>query len=282
MNIEKLKYLSGKPELYEKGTSIMWIDSHISKQLLELHINPDNDLASRSSYKIEKTVNWILGKTNSPALTILDLGCGPGLYAEQFARKGHLVTGIDFSENSIRYATKQAEQLHLNIEYSRMDYRELSFENQFDLAIMIYLDFCVLLPEDRDLILKKIHRSLKKDGLFVCDIVNNLNIEDKIIPQSWEVCQNGFWKNEPYLVLNDGFHYPEAHVFANQHIVIDSKEHITRYIFWNHYYEQSDFVSLMESNGFSDIKVCKNVLPGNTTWDGENISFCVSRKQATN
>ncbi|MGE5494383.1 MAG: methyltransferase domain-containing protein [Burkholderiales bacterium] len=29
---------------------------------------------------------------------LLDLGCGPGIYAELFAKKGFCVTGVDFSQ----------------------------------------------------------------------------------------------------------------------------------------------------------------------------------------
>ena len=49
-----------KPKIYEKGTAFMWTDEHISKQLLNVHLNPDIDLGSRKKSTIEKTANWIL------------------------------------------------------------------------------------------------------------------------------------------------------------------------------------------------------------------------------
>ena len=86
----------------------MWTDAHISKQLLDLHINPDTDTASRNEKSIEKTTAWILEQTAGNR--VLDLGCGPGLYAERLAQAGMGVTGMDFSENSIAYARQSAHK----------------------------------------------------------------------------------------------------------------------------------------------------------------------------
>ena len=111
MKIEDIMSKSVKPDLYEKGTAFMWTDDYISKQLLQVHLNPDVDLASRKKTSVEKTVNWILKtQKDKGKLKILDLGCGPGLYAEKFANAGHLVTGIDISANSIEFAKKSAHQ----------------------------------------------------------------------------------------------------------------------------------------------------------------------------
>lgn len=280
MDFKLIKELSTRPSLYQRGTSVMWTDPHISKQLLECHINPDNDLASRNPRKIEGVVNWILGQTNKPEMEILDLGCGPGLYAELFAQMEHAVTGVDFSENSIAYARKQANEKHLKINYLNQDYLNLDFFERFDLVILIYLDFCVLLPEARDRVLKNIHKALKKGGLFICDIVNEKNIDKKVTKQSWEVQEAGFWRNSPYIALTNGYHYPEAKVLGNHHMVIGEDNSVDTYIFWTHYYERQDFISLLNTKGFTGVKYHDNVLPDTgDCWNGENVTFYVSRKE---
>jgi SAM-dependent methyltransferase len=279
MKIDRIKILSKKPQLYKQGTSVMWTDPHISKQLLELHINPENDVASRSREKIKRITNWIIEQTGNPRMKILDLGCGPGLYAELLAQKGHSVTGVDFSENSIQYASRQANEKSLNIEYLKKNYLNLDFDNQFDLVILIYLDFCVLLPAERDKVLENIYRALKKGGLFICDVVNERNVDKKTISPSWEVQESGFWKDTPYIALSNGYHYPEAKVLANHHIVIGEQDTVDTYIFWNHYYAKSDMVQILASKGFTDIKDYENVLPEcDDCWNGENVTFYVSGK----
>lgn len=280
MNFTNLQQLASQPKLYQKGSSVMWTDPHISKQLLELHINPNHDIASRSGEKIRNLTDWMLKHFSTPNLKILDLGCGPGLYSECMAQKGHAVTGIDFSENSIHYATEQAKRKQLNIEYFCKNYLELAYENQFDLVILIYLDFCVLLPEERDLVLTNINRALKNGGLFILDVVNEKNTEKKILPKSWELKERGFWKDTPYLALSNGFHYPAAKVMAEHHLVIGNDETMQTYIFWNHYYESEEMVSILESKGFSNIKIHENLLPETTDYnDGENVTFYVSQKK---
>lgn len=257
----------------------MWTDPYISKQLLDMHINPDHDMASRSQAKIEHISNWILSQTHHQPLKILDLGCGPGLYSEFFARRGHAVTGVDFSINSIQHASQRAKEQNLEIEYHPLDYLELDYAEQFDLVILIYLDFCMLLPEERDRVLKNIFKALKRGGLFICDVVNERNIDKKIIPQSWDAQLSGFWKETPYLALTKGYHYPEAHVLANHHIIIGENDSVDTYLFWTHYYDVNRLTDILKSFGFCDIETHENVLPETgDPWNGENVTFYVSRK----
>ncbi len=278
MNILKLFNITKRPKVYETGSSAMWTDPYISKQLLKYHLASDNDMASRSSEKIELIVDWIqqmLGKNN---IDILDLGCGPGLYAERFAIKGHKVTGIDFSENSIKYAKKSAAENNLNIEYVQMDYRKLEIIEKYDLAVLIYLDFCVLNPDDAKNVLKNIYKSLKPEGMLLLDVINERNIESKIMPQSWEVAESGFWKETPYIAMSRGYHYPEEKLLLNQHIVIDSEEKVDTYNFWSRYYEKEEMKTLLEMIGYREIKNHENILPPGDCWNGENVTFYTAKK----
>ena len=53
---------------------------------------------------------------------IADFGCGPGLYTAKLAQRGVIVTGIDFSETSIKYAKKVAAEKGLKINYVLANY----------------------------------------------------------------------------------------------------------------------------------------------------------------
>jgi 2-polyprenyl-3-methyl-5-hydroxy-6-metoxy-1,4-benzoquinol methylase len=47
---------------------------------------------------------------------LLDLGCGPGLYAERFSRAGVKIVGLEISQRSLDYASEQEQKAGLEIE----------------------------------------------------------------------------------------------------------------------------------------------------------------------
>ncbi len=279
MNLQELIKQTQKPALYEKGSAVMWTNPHISKQLLQIHLNPDIDLASRRRSSIERTLHWIFEQVQGEALNILDLGCGPGLYTQQIAQKGHKVTGVDFSKNSIEYAKEQAQANNLDIKYINKNYLELDLpENKFDLVMMIYTDIGVLLPEERNQLLRKVEKALKHGGTFIFDVLNDKDLDKKVSPKNWEVTEQGFWRENPYLTLSESYFYEKEKVILNQHIVADDKN-TDVYRFWTHYFSHKDLLHIITPFDFTEIKFYENVLPGdNNLWSGENVTFCKAIK----
>lgn len=269
-----------KPALYEKGNSVMWTDEHISQQLLHVHLNQEVDLASRKSGTINSTVEWILENAEKKQLNILDLGCGPGLYSEIFAKKGHEVTGVDFSENSIKYAKKEALNKKLDITYLKENYLKLNLkENTFDLVILIFTDFGPLLPSKRKQLLSFIKKVLKPGGVFVFDVLNDKNIEKNTSPKNWETSEQGFWKNKPYLALSDSFIYEENKVILYQHIVLDDNENLNVYRFWTHFFSHSDLTKILHKHKFINVSFHEDVFSKDDSWNCENITFCKALKE---
>jgi len=130
-----------KPELYKESTAKFWNDEHISKGMLEAHLNPEWDAATRNLKFVDKSVDWIASMWSPERYPkLIDLGCGPGIYAERFCNKSYDVTGMDLSERSINYARANAEMKKTNIKYLLQNYLELSFEDEFNIATLIYYD----------------------------------------------------------------------------------------------------------------------------------------------
>ncbi len=275
MKITDIINNSSKPELYEKGDSVMWTDNHISKQLLDVHLNSEIDLASRKTETIKSTVEWILGSADLRNLNILDLGCGPGLYSELLAKDGHKVTGVDFSAHSIKYAKEEAEKNNLDISYINANYLELDLEeNSFDLVILIYTDFGVLLPIEREQLLEVINKVLKPKGTFIFDVLNDKNIESKTSPKSWEVSKEGFWKDKSYLALSDSYFYEKGKVILYQHILLDEQDNMNVYRFWTHFFSHSDLSKILNDHGYNNVSFYEDVLHQGDLWSGDNVTFC--------
>ena len=276
MNLLDIINAAQKPALYAKGSAQMWTDEYISKQLLSIHLNEEIDLGSRKKTTIEHTVNWILNKVDTGnKLNILDLGCGPGLYTELLARKGHNVTGVDFSKTSIEHAKREAEKKNLNINYINSNYLELALlPNSIDLVILIYTDFGVLLPAEREKLLGIIKSSLKPGGIFIFDVLNDKHINSKVIQNNWEAAENGFWKNSPYLALSNSFLYEENKVILHQHTIIDGENNLNTYRFWVHMFSHSDLTTLLTKHNFNNLEFNEDVLPESNLWDGKNVTFC--------
>jgi len=280
MNIPDIISKTEKPGIYEKGSAFMWTDKHISKQLLEIHLNPDIDLGSRKRSSIEKTAKWILEtQKDKGQLNILDLGCGPGLYAEIFASAGHNVTGVDISKNSIEYANKSAKDKKLDITYINASYLEVNLEsNTYDLIVLIYTDLGVLTPTERDKLLDMVFSVLKKGGTFIFDVLKDQEIEKKTSSKNWELSKKGFWRKIPYLALSESFLYPEEKVILFQHTIVDEEENIEIYRFWTHFFSQNDIGKILKNHNFIDTSFREDILPEGDLWNGNNVIFTVTSK----
>ena len=279
MNFIDILEFTKKPQIYAEGNAVMWTDDHISKQLLNIHLNPDIDLASRRKASIESTVDWILNSVNQEKMNILDLGCGPGLYAEVMAKRGHKVTGVDFSKNSIEYARNEAIKKNLDIEYINQNYLELCEENKYDLAMMIFTDFGVLTLVARKTLLQNTYRALKPKGIFIFDVLSDKDIELKVAEKSWEMEECGFWKDRPYLVLSDSYYYPMDKVILYQHIVIDNSDNFNVYRFWTHFFTYDDLKKMLVQENFEKVECYDDVLPDIDLWNGNNVIFCKAIKK---
>ncbi len=277
MNIKELMDYTGRPALYAKGTAVMWTDPHISRQLLALHIDPISDAASRRSQSIEAIVRYICAKVGAGS-RVLDLGCGPGLYANQLTKAGHCVTGIDFSAGSIAYAKETATQSGCNIDYICADYLKTDLGGGYDIVIMIYCDFGVLSADARQTLLHKVHGALRPGGLFFFDALNERTIEKLMFQRSWDAAPSGFWKSAPYICLTESFHYPEPKAMLDQHIVIDKDGSGEVYRFWNHYFSAEDIHTMAAQAGFA-VAQTDQILHGGGPYNDDGVTFYTLCKQ---
>jgi 2-polyprenyl-6-hydroxyphenyl methylase/3-demethylubiquinone-9 3-methyltransferase len=139
-------------------------------------------------------------------LRILDVGCGGGLLAEEFARLGCAVTGVDPSTDSLEVARAHAREGGLDIDYREATGDALPFaDGEFPAA------YCCDVLEHVDDVgrtVAEIARVLEPGGVFLYDTVNR-TLRSKLLmiklSQEWSATA---WA-EPDLHEFDMFIRPE-------------------------------------------------------------------------
>lgn len=271
-----LEYAKEKPPVYTPSSRKFWDDEHISKQMLEAHLDPDFEGASRKHSFIKQSVQWIASLyENKNEKKLLDLGCGPGIYAELFEESGFIVTGMDFSKRSINYAKKNAKSKQKNIEYFYQNYLTMDYENQFDVVTLIYCDFGVLNPKDRLELLCKIKRALKPSGILILDGFTKLQLSVSVEKELMEYCDSGFWNPTPYVCIQRNFHYDKPEVFLEQYLVITEDE-CNCYNMWNQIFSKDSLTKELQQAGFDRMEFFDDVC--GKTFSGDSNTICVVAK----
>lgn len=250
LDLARICRLQEKPLPFEPGEPLFWTDPHIARQMLASHLDPNADGASAPAEIIDRCANWIATSVGlRPGDRILDLGCGPGLYAERLAQAGFQVTGVDFSQNSINYAIAQARDKKLSIQYRCQNFLDLDDQGMYSAVLQIAGDYCPLSPDQRAKFLANVHAALKPGGCFILDVTTARQRQKHGLKNSWYASEGGFWKPGPHLVLEQGFAYP-ADLYLDQYIVIEGDGKISVYRNWFQDYTPETIRAELAASGF--------------------------------
>jgi 2-polyprenyl-6-hydroxyphenyl methylase / 3-demethylubiquinone-9 3-methyltransferase len=148
-------------EIYNRPGDIWW-DEHQPLNAIRTAINP-----ARLDYFTR--VLRDLGVDPS-GKTVVDIGCGGGLFAEEFVRLGAQVIGVDPSAASLATARSHAAAAGL-----RIDYREGSGERLPLGDASVDIACCVDVLEhvtDLDTVISETARVLRPGGVYLFDTIN--------------------------------------------------------------------------------------------------------------
>lgn len=275
-----LKEILSNPGPYEQAnTSDLWNTPHISKQMLKYHLDLDVEAASRTREFINTSVDWFINKFDLTSESrVLDLGCGPGLYTHEFAKTGADVTGIDLSENSIRYAGEKAHKDNHSIKYINANYIDYDFEGQFDLITLVYFDFCALNPEQRAVLLKKISKALNAGGSFVLDILTPAHFAS--IEESLDCSKNengGFWSPNNYISFEQIFKYDDEQLILEKSTVIEADAELTICNYLK-CFQLQEFKDLLKANGLTANELFSDISGTSFKEDSTGLTIVAGKK----
>lgn len=120
---------------------------------------------------------------------ILDIGCGTGRHAVELAKRGYTVTGVDLSTDQLNRAMEKAKKENVSVDFQAADARDLPFDNEFDLVIMICEGAFPLMETDEMNyeILVNAQKALKPKGMFIFTTLSGLfplfNSTEKFLDQ---------------------------------------------------------------------------------------------------
>jgi SAM-dependent methyltransferase len=271
---------SSPPLPWAEGDNIPWNEPGFSRRMLAEHLSQEHDAASRRFATIDQHVDWIHTTLLARQPTaILDLGCGPGFYAERLVRLGHTCYGIDYSPASIEYAISTAYREQLACTYSCQDIRQADFPQGMGLVMLIYGEFNVFRPVDAAMILDKAWKALEPGGFLLLEphtyhIVHSMGEH----PASWYSSTGGLFSERPHVVLKENFWDASSHTVTIRYYIIDVLSGwVTRFAQSMQAYQDDEYRLLLSSHGFEEIQILPGLLGEDSIRD---LIAIVARKES--
>jgi SAM-dependent methyltransferase len=269
-----------RPAPWAEGDKIPWNEPGFSARMLREHLSQEHDAASRRSTIIDRQVEWIhQALLDGRATSVLDLGCGPGLYASRLACRGCRCTGIDFSPASIAYARQQAESQKLDCQFIEGDLRTVNFGKGFGLVMFIFGELNVFRPQDAHLILQKAYDALDPNGLLVLEphtfeAVWGLGEQSS----NWYSTPNGLFSEKPHIYLQESFWDESTCTATQRYFIVDAESGtMTRYASTMQAYTDDQYRSLLQECGFREVEFHPS-LEGKETDYGQELLAITARK----
>jgi SAM-dependent methyltransferase len=156
-----------------------------NKYYLELYKHRDDKEATDLINLVQRNINLSEGSK------VLDVCCGSGRHSIELAKRGLDVIGFDLSRYLIGEANKSKKTLKekkIKLKFLIKDMRSFDFKKSFDLAINIFSSFGYFESDSENFkVFENINLSLKKDGYFVFDFLNESYLKNNLIKKDFVI-----------------------------------------------------------------------------------------------
>ena len=242
---------------WRDGVNLPWDDPAFSERMLREHLDQSHGAASRQRPELLRQVDWLWEHLKlQPGARLLDITCGPGLYAVEFARRGVDVTGIDFSPASIRYAGELAAQQGVaeRCRFIQADVRaELPRHagQGYDAATFIYGQLAVFTRAEAAALLAAAGQALRPAGRLALELLDFARI-DKSASTWWFSDDKGLWGDAPFLNLGERFWDAEQRASIDRFFVLHlASGELDEIGLSDNGYESDELLALLHDSGFA-------------------------------
>lgn len=252
---------------WRDGVNLPWDDPLFSERMLREHLDQSHGAASRQQPELLRQVDWLWKHLGlRPGCQVLDITCGPGLYAVELARRGAQVTGIDFSPASIRYARALAAEQGVDdrCRFIQADVRTALPDQaglDFDAALFLYGQLAVFTRAEAAQLLQGAAAALRAGGRLAIELLDFERI-DKSSSTWWFTDNTGLWGDTPFLNLGERTWDEEQRASIDRFYVIELQSGELQEIgLSDSGYEAEEMVALLRSSGFDQAQAYP-------AWDG--------------
>jgi SAM-dependent methyltransferase len=190
-------------------------------------------------------VAQILALTGVTDGDVLDLCCGPGRHAVEFAAHGFAVTGVDTSAFLLDRARERSDE----VEWVHADMRAFRRPESFDLACNLFTSFGYFTrEEDNACVLRNLFDNLRPGGTLVMDMVGRERMRD----QGLEARHTSF--DDGAVLIQQPHVNADWTQLDNEWTVVRAcKQHAYR--FAHHLYSGAELRSHLADCGFTEVRL---------------------------
>ena len=253
------------PPLWHEGGTLPWSDPAFSERMLREHLDESHGAASRQTDERSAQLDWLWDRLAlGHGSRVLDLTCGPGLYAVSLAGRGAYVTGVDYSPASIAYARRLAADAGAaqQCEFVEADVRGYTPEPAaFDAAIFLYGQLAVFPRDEAASLLRKAAGALRPGGRLCLELLDPAHV-DKQDNTWWFTDDTGLWGDRPFLHLGERHWDAAERASVERYYILDLQSgSLDEINLCDQTYEPGEMAGLLHAAGFKWVR-------SYPAWDG--------------
>lgn len=253
------------PRPWQDGDQLPWSDPAFSRRMLDVHLDPTTHMASRAPDVIRAHVMWLLGQLaartgGTGPWRVLDVGCGPGLYAHELAARGHATCGFDFAPEPLRWARDHAALNDLDCTFLEADLTALpdDFAAQcgapFDAVTFWFGEFHSFRPAQARAFLPQLTALLRPGGLFVLEY-QPWDLFVKEDAATWSAVDCSPFCGRPHLWLEEFSWDAQARAEIHVHWIVDPDTGgVARHAQCHQAWEDDELMAELAAAGITEVE----------------------------